>query len=136
LLEEFLVREKEQGRLNVTFHPRPVEMLLHGHCHQKAFGAMGAVEAAARLIPDINVTIISSSCCGMAGDFGYNAETYDVSMAMGELSLLPAMRAADENALIVADGSSCRHQIRDGSGRRARHLVQVLDDALDEPAGP
>ena len=136
LLEEFLVREKEQGRLKVTFHPRPVEMLLHGHCHQKAFGAMSAVEAAARLIPDINVTTISSSCCGMAGDFGYNAETYDVSMAMGELSLLPAMRAADKNALIVADGFSCRHQIRDGSGRRARHLVQVLDEALNERAGP
>ncbi|GBF27306.1 putative FAD-linked oxidoreductase [bacterium MnTg02] len=136
LLEEFLIREKEQGRLKVAFHPRPVEMLLHGHCHQKAFGAMGAVEAAARLIPDINVTTISSSCCGMAGDFGYNAETYDVSMAMGELSLLPAVRAADDNALIVADGFSCRHQIRDGSGRRARHLVQVLDEALNERAGP
>ncbi len=130
LIEEFLAREKERGRLEGKFRSHPVKALIHGHCHQKAFGVMGAVEQALSLIPDIEVEAIPSSCCGMAGDFGYNAETYGVSIAMGELSLLPAIRAADRDSEIVADGFSCRHQIKDGSGRHARHVVQLLGRAL------
>jgi Fe-S oxidoreductase len=104
--------------------------LLHGHCHQKAFGAMTAVERTLALVPELEVETVQSSCCGMAGAFGYDAETYEVSVAMGELSLLPAVRAAEPETLIVADGTSCRQQIAGGSGRQARHVARVLADAL------
>ena len=104
--------------------------LLHGHCHQKAFGAMSAVQEALSLVPDLAVSVIESSCCGMAGSFGYEAEHYETSIAMAELSLLPAVRKADTDALIVADGTSCRHQIADGSHRQAVHVAEVLAQAL------
>jgi FAD/FMN-containing dehydrogenase/Fe-S oxidoreductase len=103
---------------------------LHGHCHQKAFDAMSAVEAALGAIPGLQVKPIDSSCCGMSGAFGYSAKTIDVSLAMGELSLLPAVRKAGQDDIIVADGTSCRHQIRDGAAREALHVVRVLDMAL------
>jgi Fe-S oxidoreductase len=79
--------------------------------------------------------MVTSSCCGMAGAFGYGADTYDVSVAMGELSLLPAVRAVGDDTLVVADGTSCRHQIRDGTGRAAVHVARVLQAALAEPRG-
>lgn len=104
---------------------------LHGHCHQKAFDAMGAVEATLRSIPGIEVRPIESSCCGMAGAFGYGAKTIDISLAMGELSLLPAVRKAGPDDLVVADGASCRHQIQDGASREALHVVRILDLALE-----
>jgi Fe-S oxidoreductase len=88
------------------------------------------VERALALVPGLEVETVQSSCCGMAGAFGYQAETYDISQAMGELSLLPIMRAAPADAIIVADGTSCRHQIADGTGRRARHVAVVLREAL------
>jgi Fe-S oxidoreductase len=91
---------------------------------------MGAVEAALRLIPDIEVETIESSCCGMAGSFGYHAETIDTSLAMGELSLFPAVRKAPDDAILVADGTSCRHQIKDGTGREAVHVARVLASSL------
>ena len=103
---------------------------MHGHCHQKAFDAFSAVETVLKLVPDLTVEPIESSCCGMAGSFGYNAETIDVSLAMGELSLLPAVRKADAGTLIVADGTSCRHQIHDGAGREAMHVARVLAMSL------
>jgi len=103
---------------------------LHGHCHQKAFGDMSSVEQLLRQIPDLDVDIIDSSCCGMAGAFGYEAEHYETSIKMAELNLLPAVRDADEDCLIIADGTSCRHQISDGSNRKARHVAQVLDMVL------
>lgn len=103
---------------------------LHGHCHQKSFGAMGAVESVLRTVPGLSVKTIESSCCGMAGAFGYGARTIDVSLAMAELSLLPAVRAAGAQDLVVADGTSCRHQIHDGAGRDAVHVARVLDEAL------
>ena len=87
---------------------------------------MNAITATLKLVPQLDVEVIESSCCGMAGAFGYQAETVEVSRAMGELSLLPAVREAQPNALIVADGTSCRHQIEDGTGRRALHVAQVL----------
>jgi FAD/FMN-containing dehydrogenase/Fe-S oxidoreductase len=135
LLEEFIVREHKQGHLNLTLAPLPKKALLHGHCHQKAFDTMGAVEAALRLIPQLAVETIESSCCGMAGSFGYDAATIDVSQKMGELSLLPAVRRASADALIVADGTSCRHQIYDGSEREAAHVARVLAMSV-AAAGP
>jgi Fe-S oxidoreductase len=131
LFEEFLLREKKAGRLELALQPLPEKQaLLHGHCHQKAFGAMSAVQEALALVPDLAVTPIESSCCGMAGSFGYEAEHYETSIAMAELSLLPAVRKADAGTLVVADGTSCRHQIADGADRQAIHVAQVLDRAL------
>ena len=130
LLEEFLVAEAAAGRLDINFAPAKTSALLHGHCHQKSFGAMGAVETTLKLVPGLDVAVIESSCCGMAGTFGYDAETIDVSRAMGELSLLPAVRQAPDDAIIVADGTSCRQQIRDGTRREAMHVARVLAMAL------
>jgi FAD/FMN-containing dehydrogenase/Fe-S oxidoreductase len=126
LLEEFLAREQKEGRLKLPLGPLPKKALLHGHCHQKAFDAMGAVESVLRLIPELAVETVESSCCGMAGSFGYDAATIDVSLKMGELSLLPAVRKSAADALIVADGTSCRHQIHDGADRDALHVARVL----------
>ena len=131
LLEEFLAREHKAGKLDLPLGALPRKALLHGHCHQKAFDAMGAVESVLRLIPELKVETIESSCCGMAGSFGYKADTIDVSLKMGELSLLPAVRKAPDDALIVADGTSCRHQIHDGSGRDAAHVARVLAMSLE-----
>jgi Fe-S oxidoreductase len=131
LFEEFLAREQEAGRLALKLTPLPGKRaLLHGHCHQKALGAMPAVQQALSLIPELKVEAIESSCCGMAGSFGYEAAHYEVSMKMAELALLPKVRAADPDALIVADGTSCRHQIADGAGRGAVHVARVLARAL------
>ena len=125
LFEEFLAREHGAGRLNLKLRPlREKKALLHGHCHQKAFAAMPAVERVLKLVPGLAVETIESSCCGMAGAFGYEAAHFDVSMKMGELSLLPKVRGAERDALIVADGTSCRHQIRDGANREAVHVAR------------
>ena len=125
LLEEFLAREHDAGRLNLRLAPLPEKKaLLHGHCHQKAFDAMPAVRKTLGLVPELEVEVIESSCCGMAGAFGYEAAHYDVSMKMAELALLPRVRKAAAGELIVADGTSCRHQIRDGSGRPAVHVAR------------
>lgn len=131
LFEEFLVREAEAGRLRLPLRPIAEKALVHGHCHQKSFGAFKPVEKILRLVPELKVETIESSCCGMAGAFGYGTETYDTSMQMAELSLLPAVRRADAAALIVADGTSCRHQIKDGAGRGALHVARVLAMSLD-----
>jgi FAD/FMN-containing dehydrogenase/Fe-S oxidoreductase len=131
LFEEFLVREAETGRLRLPLGPVAGKALVHGHCHQKSFGAFKPVEQVLRLVPDLNVEIIDSSCCGMAGAFGYGADTYQASMDMAELSLLPAVRRADAATLIVADGTSCRHQIQDGTKRGALHVARVLAMSLD-----
>jgi Fe-S oxidoreductase len=131
LFEEFLSQEAGAGRFALPLSPLNGGALLHGHCHQKSFAAMPAVEAALRLVPNLKVATIESSCCGMAGSFGYHAETIDVSLAMGELSLLPAVRKAPADAIIVADGTSCRHQIKDGTGREAVHVARVLAKSLD-----
>jgi FAD/FMN-containing dehydrogenase/Fe-S oxidoreductase len=130
LFEGFLAREARAGRLALPLAPVAGRALLHGHCHQKSFDAMGAVQAVLALVPELAVETIESSCCGMAGSFGYHAETIDVSLAMGELSLLPAVRNAPADAIIVADGTSCRHQIKDGTGREAIHVAQVLAMSL------
>ncbi len=130
LLEELLAREAEAGALDLKLGPLTAKAYVHGHCHQKSFGAMGALESALKLVPGLDVTVIASSCCGMAGAFGYQAETYDVSMRMGELSLLPAIRKAEPDAVIVANGTSCRQQIEHGADRAALHVARVLEQAL------
>ena len=134
MFEEFLVREAAAGRLSLPLKPVAKRALVHGHCHQKAFGMMGAVERILRLIPGLKVDAVESSCCGMAGAFGYGADTNDVSVAMGELSLLPAVRRADADTLIVADGTSCRHQIHDGAQRNALHVARVLAMSIEAAA--
>lgn len=130
LFEEFLVREHQAGRLKLDLQPLTNgKILLHGHCHQKAFDAMRPVPTVLKWIPQVEVALVESSCCGMAGSFGYEAEHYATSMAMAELSLLPVVRQASD-ALVVADGASCRHQIHDGTQRQALHVARVLASAL------
>ena len=131
LFEEFLAGEARQGTLKLPLVENGArEAYLHGHCHQKAFGTIPDVIAALQLVPGLAVKQIESSCCGMAGAFGYDKTHYDVSMRMAELNLLPAVRKAPPEALIVADGTSCRHQIEDGTGRGAVHVARVLEAAL------
>ena len=131
LLEEFLWQEQAAGRLRLPLKaPGWRRALLHGHCHQKAFDAMSATESCLGLVPDLAVETIPSSCCGMAGAFGYEAGHYAISRQMAELSLLPAVRAAGPDTVVVADGTSCRHQIKDGTGRRALHAAELLRAAL------
>jgi Fe-S oxidoreductase len=126
LLEEFLAREAKAGRFALPLKGASAPILVHGHCHQKAFGAMPPVLEVLRLIPGASPEVIETSCCGMAGSFGYDAAHYDVSMAMAELSLLPAIRK-NPGAIIVADGTSCRHQIGHGANRQAIHVAVLLD---------
>jgi Fe-S oxidoreductase len=131
LLEEFLWQEQRAGRLALRLKAPPWrQALLHGHCHQKAFDALAAAEQVLRLIPGLEARTIPSSCCGMAGAFGYQARHQTVSLQMAELSLLPAIRAADPATVVIADGTSCRHQIHDGTGRTARHVAEVLQASL------
>jgi FAD/FMN-containing dehydrogenase/Fe-S oxidoreductase len=135
LFEEFLAREHDGGRLRLDLKPlAQTRALVHGHCHQKAFDAVTPVRKILGLVPGLKVDLIESSCCGMAGSFGYEARHYDVSLRMAELALLPAVRAADGDTLLVADGTSCRHQIADGTrssgAREAVHVARVLERAL------
>jgi len=130
MLEELLVADAKAGTIAARLGRLEASVHLHTHCHQKAFGVAGPVEAALRMVDGLAVKPIESGCCGMAGSFGYQAETYDVSMAMSELALLPAVRKAAPGDLIAADGFSCRHQIADGAGRPARHVASILAEAL------
>jgi FAD/FMN-containing dehydrogenase/Fe-S oxidoreductase len=131
LFEEFIAAEAQAGRLRLDLQPLAGNTaLLHGHCHQKAFDAMPSVRRVLGMIPGLQVQTIESSCCGMAGSFGYEAEHFDASLAMAEAALLPALRKAKADTLIVADGTSCRHQIHDGVGRAAWHVAKVLQRAL------
>lgn len=131
LFEEFLVQAHEAGELSLNLKAvRHSYAMLHGHCHQKAFDALRPVEQVLGWIPGLEIKTIESSCCGMAGSFGYEVEHYEASMKMAELSLLPAIREAGDDAVLVADGTSCRHQIKDGSGREAMHVARLLEQAL------
>jgi Fe-S oxidoreductase len=116
--------------LKQQLNPAQHAILLHGHCHQKAFGLMPPVLDVIRLIPEAKPELIETSCCGMAGSFGYEASHLEVSMQMAELSLLPAVRAKPD-AIVVADGTSCRHQIKEGAAREAIHVAQLLSDHLN-----
>ncbi len=128
--EEFLARHVEREKQLPELAEEPRRLLLHGHCHQRALVGTGAARRALGLPPGHRVEEIDSGCCGMAGAFGYEAEHYDLSMRMAERRLLPAVRQADPEILIVAPGFSCRQQILHGSGRRALHPAEVLRQAL------
>jgi FAD/FMN-containing dehydrogenase/Fe-S oxidoreductase len=130
LFEEFVESERKAGRFNLPLAAMPGKTaLLHGHCHQKAFGTAGAAADALKLIPELKVETFDSTCCGMAGAFGYEAEHHEMSLKIGELGVLPKMRAAPEGTVLAACGTSCRHQIADGAQREARHIVRILDEA-------
>ena len=130
--EEYLAREYQSGTLTLPLKAITRQRaLLHGHCHQKAHDAVRPIELVLGLIPGLEVELIQSSCCGMAGSFGYEAEHYEASIAMAELALLPKVReASDAGTVIIADGTSCRHQIHDGASTHALHVAQVLAEAL------
>lgn len=131
LFEEFLVREHKAGRLSLPLQPLDAsEALVHGHCHQKAFDAFTPVQTVLGWIPELKVSAVESSCCGMAGSFGYEAEHFAASQAMAELSLLPAVRDRAADTIVVADGTSCRHQISDGAQAEALHVARVMERAL------
>jgi FAD/FMN-containing dehydrogenase/Fe-S oxidoreductase len=130
LFEEFLAREAKAhperlSALTARLKPLDAPLLVHGHCHQKAFGVVSPVLEVLKLIPGAKPELIESSCCGMAGSFGYDAEHHAVSTQMAELSLLPTVRA-NPHAVVVADGTSCRHQIADGAARQAVHAAVLL----------
>ncbi len=132
LLEELLMKLKNEGKLNLRFRETKGTVLFHGHCHQKALWGTTASLAALRLVPGLDVQEIDAGCCGMAGAFGYEKEHYDVSMKIGEQRLFPAVRSAPEDATIAVTGFSCTHQIADGTGRTPQHLAVVLREALEE----
>ena len=131
LLDEFLVREAEAGRIAPgSFLERKKVIRLHGHCQQKALVGLLPTIRALELVPGHDVRLIPSGCCGMAGSFGYESEHYQLSMDIGELVLFPAVRKEPESSVICASGTSCRHQIHDGTGRKALHLAEILRDAV------
>jgi Fe-S oxidoreductase len=128
--EEYLQERVASGSVP-EFGPVPYSTaLVHGHCHQKAFDVMSPVTRVLGLIPDLDVEVINSGCCGMAGAFGYKAKTLGVSKAMAEASLLPAVRAAASDTTVIADGTSCRHQVRDFGGRQPQHVATLLAESL------
>lgn len=132
LFEEALAADLKAGLVRLELPDQGGKRAhVHGHCHQKAFEAMGPVQEVLSAVPGLEVTMIESSCCGMSGAFGYAAENIEVSKKMAELSLLPAVRAAASADVIVADGTSCRHQIQDGTAREAIHVARLLDEALN-----
>jgi len=132
LFEEFMVEAMRSGRVSLPLKSLPqTRALVHGHCHQKAFDVFSPTLALLRQIPGLQVEAVQSGCCGMAGSFGFQARHEAVSMQMAELDLLPAVRSARADTLIVADGTSCRHQIADGAAREALHVARVLEQAVD-----
>ncbi|MFN3404582.1 MAG: FAD-binding and (Fe-S)-binding domain-containing protein [Cytophagaceae bacterium] len=131
MIDEFLAKEADAGNISPDlFKDDQKNVKLHGHCHQKALSSVTFTQKILSLPKNYKVEVIPSGCCGMAGSFGYEEEHYDVSMKIGELVLFPAVRKSSEDTLIVAPGTSCRHQIKDGTGRGAEHPVEVLFMAL------
>jgi Fe-S oxidoreductase len=132
-IDEFLYQLHQRGALDLEFISTPRHLLVHGHCHQKALVGTTPTLEVLRLPAGYRVQEIPSGCCGMAGSFGYEAEHYDISMQIGSQRLFPAIRAADSTVEIVADGISCRQQIQHATGRQARHMVEVLWEAVVPP---
>ncbi len=131
LLEEFLAREIDKGRIESSqFTSASQKVLLHGHCQQKALCGTGPTQKVLSLPENYSVEVIPSGCCGMAGSFGYEKEHYELSMQIGDLVLFPAVKKAEENTLLAAPGTSCRHQIKDGTGKKALHPAEILWRAL------
>jgi Fe-S oxidoreductase len=131
LFEEFISAEIAKGNISESdFTSEEKHILLHGHCQQKAIASTGPGRQMLSLPANYTVKEIPSGCCGMAGSFGYEKEHYELSMKIGELVLFPAVREAEEKVIISAPGTSCRHHIKDGTGQKAFHPVEVLYNAL------
>ncbi|MEM9687029.1 MAG: FAD-binding oxidoreductase, partial [Bacteroidota bacterium] len=131
LIEEFLSMEMEKGHLKASQFTKVAKTIkFHGHCHQKALSNQKSTFDVLNFPENYKVTLITSGCCGMAGSFGYEKQHYAVSMQIGELRLFPSVRNADDGVIIAANGTSCRHQIFDGTGRVAKHPVSILREAL------
>ncbi len=124
--EELLLTEKTA----LCLKPLQAKALLHGHCHQKAFGLIRPVQEVLGMIEELEVEMIETNCCGMAGAFGHGAETFDISIQMAEVRLMPAIRGAAVQTYVIADGTSCRSQIKDGVAREAVHVARLLDHQL------
>ncbi|MDR7131031.1 FAD/FMN-containing dehydrogenase/Fe-S oxidoreductase [Algoriphagus sp. 4150] len=132
LIDEFLAQEIAAGNIKAdSFTSKTQKIKLHGHCHQKALSSMTWTQKLLSLPANYSVETIPSGCCGMAGSFGYEAEHYEVSQQVGELVLFPTVRKADAETVIAAPGTSCRHQIADGTGRKAKHPVEIMWEALN-----
>jgi Fe-S oxidoreductase len=132
VIDEFIGREIVAGHITAeSFTEETKKIKLHGHCHQKALSSMTWTQKLLSLPKNYSVETIPSGCCGMAGSFGYEAEHYDISMQIGEMVLFPAVRKAEPETVIVAPGTSCRHQIADGTGRKAKHPIEVLWEAMN-----
>ncbi|HLO80042.1 MAG TPA: FAD-linked oxidase C-terminal domain-containing protein [Chitinophagaceae bacterium] len=131
MIDEFLASEMEKGHIKPEqFSNATKNIVLHGHCQQKSISSVAPTVKILSFPSNYTVQTIPSGCCGMAGSFGYEEEHYDLSMKIGELVLFPAVRKQDEDTIIAAPGTSCRHQIKDGTGRKAKHPVEILWDAL------
>lgn len=133
LFEDFVRRHRD--RFADAFRPCPQRVVIHPHCHQRAFGAAETTAQALDAVPGLTTTTLDAGCCGMAGAFGYEAEHYDVSMRIGELDLFPAVRAQPPGTIYVAGGTSCRHQIHDGTGKEAVHVARLLEGLLKNSQG-
>ncbi len=132
MIDEFLAREHAAGRLSLPVKRLDRTISLHGHCQQKAIAGTGSTVAALELVPGYEVTTLNTGCCGMAGSFGYEREHYDLSMKIGEDRLFPAIRNADDRTEFAATGTSCRHQIADGTGRTAHHPIELIRAAVGD----
>ncbi|WP_433989814.1 hypothetical protein SuNHUV7_06600 (plasmid) [Pseudoseohaeicola sp. NH-UV-7] len=132
MLEEYIADQDDDPAFQLPLVSPAPRILLHGHCHQKAMGVMSSIEKTLSRLPDTQVDVVETSCCGMAGSFGYGIETHEISRKMAELDLAPAVRNADKDTLIVADGTSCRHQVADTTARKPVHVVRLLEMALKQ----
>ena len=130
MLEEYIADQEDNPDFDLPLSSPAPKVLLHGHCHQKAMGIMSSIERTLARLPDTEIETVETSCCGMAGSFGYGVDTHEVSRKMAEADLAPAVRRAEASTLIVADGTSCRHQVSDIAGRRPIHVARLLEMAL------
>jgi Fe-S oxidoreductase len=134
MFDEFIERQIDRGRLHSSqFEPKQQIIRLHGHCHQKALASLKPTVRMLQLPAGHRVRLIPSGCCGMAGSFGYSSEHFKLSMKIGELVLFPNIRAENLDSIIAAPGTSCRHQILDGTGRLAQHPIEILNAQLKRP---
>jgi Fe-S oxidoreductase len=134
MIEEFLVREKEKGNITAeSFTTKELTIKLHGHCQQKAIASTMPTKKMLSLPANFHVQEVPSGCCGMAGSFGYEKEHYDLSMKIGNLVLFPALMRLDDGVAVAAPGTSCRHHIFDGTGKKALHPVEILFEAIRKP---
>lgn len=134
MFEEFIAEQLDNPDFDLPLKSPEAKIILHGHCHQKAMNVMSSIEKVLAMLPEATVEKVETSCCGMAGAFGYGTDTHEISVQMAEMNLLPAVRAAESDAIIVADGTSCRHQIMDNTDRKPMHVARLLDLVLRQDA--